>query len=332
VASIGLIPEGSGERELDATGWWSAAESPPRSSETSGRRSRRARGEENTMTRILRWQVGDVKITRVQEWEGSGLRFLLPDATQENLAAIDWIGPFVNEQGKAVASVHSLVLEVGSRRIVVDTCIGNDKQRMPMKNWHMLQGPFLSDLEEAGFAPPSIDTVVCTHLHTDHVGWNTTLVEDRWVPTFQNARTLISNAEWDHWRESDMEAMRPTLEDSVQPLFDADLVDLVAVDHEVAEGIHFEHTPGHTPGHSSVHIRSRGEEAVITGDIFHHPAQIAALHWKNTADEDPAQADATRRSFLDRYSDTPTLIIGTHFAGPTAGRLVRDGDAYRLDA
>jgi glyoxylase-like metal-dependent hydrolase (beta-lactamase superfamily II) len=259
------------------------------------------------------------------------MQFLLPDASPENLAKVDWIGPFLNPQGKALASVHSLILEVGDQRIVVDTCIGNDKERMPMKGWHMLQGPFLEDMERAGFPAKSIDSVACTHLHSDHVGWNTMKIDDRWVPTFQNARTLISDAEWEHWCQSDLKAMGPTLEDSVQPLFDADLVDLVGVDHEIAEGVFFEHTPGHTPGHVCVHIRSRGEEAVITGDIFHHPAQIAMLHWQNVADEDSVEADTTRRAFLARYADTPTLIIGTHFAGPTAGRLVRDGDLFRLD-
>lgn len=283
------------------------------------------------MTEILRWRVGDVRITRVQEWDGVGMRFVLPDATVENLAGVDWIGPFVDESGEAVGSVHSLVVEVDDRRIVVDTCIGNDKERLPARNWHRRQGPFLEDLDAAGFPVDTVDTVVCTHLHTDHVGWNTRLVDDRWVPTFRQARTLVTEAEWDHWRHTELEAMRPTLEDSVQPLFDADLVDLVGVDHEIADGVRFEHTPGHTPGHVSVRISSRGEEAVITGDVFHHPAQIARVDWSNVADSDPEAADLTRRSFLDRYADTPTLVIGTHFAGPTAGRLVRDGDTFRLD-
>ena len=103
------------------------------------------------MTEILRWQIGDVRITRIQEWEGTGMQFLLPDASPENLAKVDWIGPFLNPQGKALASVHSLILAVGDQRIVVDTCIGNDKERMPMKGWHMLQGPFLEDMARAGF-------------------------------------------------------------------------------------------------------------------------------------------------------------------------------------
>lgn len=286
------------------------------------------------MTTVLRWQVGDVRITRVQEWEAAGMRFVLPDATPENLAGVGWIGPYLDAQGEALGSVHTLALEVGERCILVDTCIGNDKERMPMRFWHKLQNPFLADLESAGFPTDRVDTVACTHLHTDHVGWNTRLVDDRWLPTFTEARTLVARVEWQHWSgEAEGEAiMRATLGDSVQPLFDAGLVDLVDLDHEVAEGVRFESTPGHTPGHVAIRISSRGEEAVITGDLVHHPAQFARPGWKVTPDSDPALADRTRRAFMERYADTPTLVIGTHFAGPTAGRLVRDGDAYRLDA
>ena len=118
--------------------------------------------------------------------------------------------------------------------------------------------------------------------------------------------------------------------DSVRPIFEAGLADLVDVHHVVHDTIRFEPTPGHTPGHVSVHIASQGEEAVITGDLVHHPCQFARPDWGSSADADPAQADRTRKAFMARYADTPTLIIGTHFAGPTAGRLVRDGDVYRL--
>ena len=281
---------------------------------------------------LLRWQVGDITITRVQELEAPGMRFLLPDATVENLAAIPWIGPYVDAGGDAVGSVHSLILEVGDRCIVVDTCIGNDKERLPMKMWHRRQSPFLEDLAQAGFPAERVDTVVCTHLHVDHVGWNTRLVEGRWVPTFTNARTLVARPEWEHWSEEEDEHTRTVLGDSVQPIFDAGLVDLVEVDAQIAEGVRLESTPGHTPGHVAVRISSRGEEAVITGDLVHHPAQFAQPGWEDKADSDPALADRTRRDFMARYADTPTLVIGTHFAGPTAGRLVRDGDAYRLDA
>jgi len=167
-------------------------------------------------------------------------------------------------------------------------------------------------------------------LHTDHVGWNTRLVEEQWVPTFSRARYLVARPEWEHWSQSEERWTQIVMADSVRPIFEAGLVDLVEVQHVVHETIRFEPTPGHTPGHVSVHIMSQGEAAVITGDLVHHPCQFARPDWGSSADTDPVQADRTRKAFMACYADTPTLIIGTHFAGPTAGRLVRDGDAYRL--
>jgi glyoxylase-like metal-dependent hydrolase (beta-lactamase superfamily II) len=281
------------------------------------------------MQEPLRWQVGDVRITRVQELEAPDLRFVVPETTVENLAEIAWVGPFLARNGHALASVHTLVLEIGPRRIAVDTCIGNDKPR-PIPDWNLRQGAFLEDLEKAGFAPSSIDTVICTHLHVDHVGWNTRLEGGRWLPTFPNARYLLGRREWEHWSAEDDENTRTILGDSVRPIFDAGLVDLVEADHAVDAAVRLEPTPGHTPGHVSVHITSRGEEAIITGDLVHHPSQFARPHWGAVVDSDAAQADRTRRAFMARYADTPVLVIGTHFAGPTAGHLVRDGDAYRL--
>jgi glyoxylase-like metal-dependent hydrolase (beta-lactamase superfamily II) len=281
------------------------------------------------MEHLLRWQVGDVRITRVQELEAPGMRFIVPNATIENVAAIPWLTPFLAANGDAVGSVHALLLEVAEHRMIVDTCIGNDKERR-IPPWNKRQGPFLAQLIDAGYPPERIDTVICTHLHIDHVGWNTRLVDQQWVPTFPQARYLVAQTEWEHWSQSEDRWTQIVMADSVRPIFDAGLVDLVAVDHQVHDTVRFEPTPGHTPGHVSVHISSRGEEAVITGDLVHHPCQFARPHWGSSADTDTAQADRTRKAFMARYADTPTLIIGTHFAGPTAGRLVRDGDAYRL--
>jgi glyoxylase-like metal-dependent hydrolase (beta-lactamase superfamily II) len=268
------------------------------------------------------WMVGNVKITRIVEVEATGgTRFILPQATPDAIKPIDWLLPhFATEEGKLIMSIHALVIDTGARRIIVDTCLGNDKKR-EIPAWNMLQTSFLSDLEKAGYPRESIDTVLCTHLHVDHVGWNTMLVEDEWLPTFPNARYLIGAREWAHWRETPQEEFGEVIEDSVAPIVNAGLADFVEMDHVVSEEVSLFPSVGHTPGHVCVQVRSNGEEAVITGDSMHHPCQIAHPDWSSTADADGQQAHKTRQSFLEKYSDTETLVIGTHFAAPTAGHL-----------
>lgn len=281
-----------------------------------------------------RWQVGDIKITRIVELEvAGGSRFILPDATREAVRPIEWLAPhFADADGRLIMSIHALIVETPDRRIVVDTCLGNDKQRT-IPGWHMRQGPFLDDIAAAGYPRETIDTVLCTHLHVDHVGWNTMLVDGKWVPTFPNARYLIGRTEWDHWSGKGAAQRRgdDIMGDSVRPVFEAGLVDLVDTDHAVADGVWLEPTPGHTPGHVSVRISSGGEDALITGDCIHHPCQMARPDWASSADSDPDAARATRLKLLNRYADGPVLVIGTHFATPTAGKIVRDGLVYRLE-
>jgi glyoxylase-like metal-dependent hydrolase (beta-lactamase superfamily II) len=279
------------------------------------------------------WKIGDVTITKVVEAEIPGkATWILPDATAENLRTIDWCRPhFVDADGASIMSVHALLVESQGQRIVVDTCIGNDKNLPAMKAWDKKTGgTFLADLTDAGFPPDSVDTVLCTHLHVDHVGWNTFKKDGRWLPTFPNARHLWNRAEYAYW-EGAAAIQGDVIAESVTPVLDAGLVDLVTEDHRITDEVRFESTPGHTPGHVSVHIASRGEEAVITGDLTHHPAQFAHPEWRSSADWDGEMGEATRREFCARYADRPVLVIGTHFATPTAGHIVRDGDVWRLD-
>jgi len=281
----------------------------------------------------MKWRVGEVAVTKIVELEVTGgSRFILPQATYEAVLPIGWLQPdFADERGRLKMSIHALVVETPSRRIVVDTCLGNDKENRRIPTWNKLQTSFLTDLAAAGYARETIDTVVCTHLHVDHVGWNTMLVGGRWVPTFPNASYLMGRIEYQHWTSQiEREDMTAVLGDSVAPVRDAGLVDLVETNHRICEEISLVPSPGHTPGHVSVRIASQGEAALITGDFMHHPCQIARPEWSSTADSDPEEARRTREAMLTGLAGTPTLVIGTHFAGRTAGHVVRAGNAFRL--
>ncbi|UZE50241.1 MBL fold metallo-hydrolase [Rhodopseudomonas sp. P2A-2r] len=279
----------------------------------------------------MQWTVGKVKITKIAEMETTGgTRFILPQAGPDEVRARPWLIPhFANDEGRLKMAVQSLVLETPSQRIVVDTCLGNDKQGRKVAIWNNLQTTFLNDMTAAGFPPDSIDMVLCTHLHVDHVGWNTRLLDGKWVPTFSNARYVFGEREYAHWKACNANEDVPEFNDSVQPIVDAGRADLVASDRQLSDEITLIPTPGHSPGHMSVHIRSEGEEALLTGDVAHHPIQMAHLDWSSTVDSDPLAAAATRRTLFTRFADTPTLVIGGHF---DAGFLKRDGDGFRLDA
>lgn len=282
----------------------------------------------------MKWKIGDVTVTKVVELEATGgTRFLLPQATKEEILPIAWLRPhFADDDGRLRMSIHTLVVETPTRKIVVDTCLGNDKQGRRIPHWNDRSGPFLADLTAAGYPVESIDTVLCTHLHTDHVGWNTRMIDGKWVPTFPRAQYLMGRVEYDHWSKgSDRPDMAAVLGDSVTPILDAGLATLVETDAVICDEVSLVPTTGHTPGHVSVKIASRGQEALITGDFIHHPCQMAHPEWSTLADSDAEAGIATRRRVFGALAGTPTLVIGTHFAGATAGRLVRDGDGFRLD-
>jgi glyoxylase-like metal-dependent hydrolase (beta-lactamase superfamily II) len=282
----------------------------------------------------MNWTIGDVTVTKIVELEMTGgSRFLLPQATPEAVLPIAWLQPhFADPTGRLRMSIHSFIVETPGRRIVVDTCLGNDKQGRRIPHWNDRDGPFLADLTMAGFPSESIDTVLCTHLHVDHVGWNTRRVDGKWVPTFPRAQYLMGRTEYEHWRTAkDRPDMANVLADSVTPIIEAGLATMVETNARICDEITLVPTLGHTPGHVSVMIQSNGEQAMITGDFMHHPCQIAHPEWSTLADSDPEQGIETRRRMFQRLAGTTVLIIGTHFAGVTAGRLVADGDSYRLD-
>jgi glyoxylase-like metal-dependent hydrolase (beta-lactamase superfamily II) len=278
---------------------------------------------------MLRWTIGDVTVTSVCEMEVAiPPAGLLAGATPDDIAPhADWLrGWAVDDEYNVVLRIQALVVESGSRRIVVDTCVGNDKER-DIPFFHHMQLPFLDDLAATGFPRETIDTVVCTHLHSDHVGWNTMLVDGTWVPTFPNARYLMVRKEYEHWQHT-ATPFGDILADSITPVLDAGLVDFVEPWHLVAPGVMLEPTAGHTPGHVSVCIRSGDQEAWITGDVLHHPVQCALPDLASVADEDAGAAEGMRRAMLSRWCDDGVLVIGTHFAAPCAGRLERNTAGY----
>ena len=281
---------------------------------------------------MQRWMIGNVNITRIIEQEDTSMRaeVILPEATRENVLPIEWLKPhFIDEHGDLITSIYSLLEHSGDKRIVIDTCVGNDKLRgVPM--WNKLQGAVLDEIAAAGFPRESVDYVVCTHLHQDHVGWNTREVDGRWVPTFPRARYLFARVEWEHWSHEKELGFAATLNESVRPLIDTDQADLVESDHKLTDEVLLEATPGHTPGHVAVRIASGGVRAMITGDLTHHPVQWAEPDWGMPADSDRAQATATRRRLIDAHADGGLLVIGTHYAPPTAGEIVSHEGGWRF--
>ena len=284
---------------------------------------------------MLSWQVGAVKITRVVESEMpieyDEKRPFLKQARPETLAQTPWLAPhYVTATGGLRLSIHALLVEAPGLRLVVDTCIGNDKPRKFIGGVP-LATPFLERMSEAGWSRDSVDAVVCTHLHVDHVGWNTMWQDGRWVPTFPKARYLIGEKEYAHWSTEGDAEQQDILRDSIKPVFEAGLVDFVPMDHRISPEVRLIPTAGHTPGHVSVAIESQGARALITGDTIHHPCQIAHPDWSPWFDSDPVESAVTRADLLQSVADEPVLVIGTHFAAPTAGHVTRDGAAYRFE-
>jgi glyoxylase-like metal-dependent hydrolase (beta-lactamase superfamily II) len=272
------------------------------------------------------WKVGDVTITRIPEVVVKlALGEFLPEATPAALAPHrGWLEPhFLAPDGTFELSIHGLVVDAGELTILVDTCLGPH----PIPGFENIGDgaeDFLAGLAAAGHPRESIDVVLCTHLHFDHVGWNVMREGDRIVPSFPNARYLFGRTEWEHWSSaSGAEAFAPTIGVAVRPIVEAGLADFVESDHKLCDTVRLVPTAGHTPGHVSVEIASRGERALITGDMTHHPVQWAEPDWKMPADSDSVAAAATRRRIAGSLADEPVLVIGTHYAPPCAGHLVR---------
>jgi glyoxylase-like metal-dependent hydrolase (beta-lactamase superfamily II) len=284
------------------------------------------------MDEFRKWRIGDVTVTRVIEVGNVTVpvSVILPKATAADVTAEGWLSPnYADEAGNIIVNFQGFLIEAGGRKIMVDTCIGEHKQ-LPSSMFDGMTAGFLEKLERAGAHPDEIDIVLCTHLHFDHVGWNTRLVDGVWAPSFKNARYLFARTELEHALAEALEPGDGHIEQSVKPILAAGLADIVETDAAVCEGVRLEPSPGHTPGHVCVWVESRGQGGVITGDCIHHPLQMARLEFSSGFDTDSDLAVATRRTLFGKLAGRPVLLIGTHFCEPTAGYVAADGAGFRL--
>lgn len=281
--------------------------------------------------------IGDIVVRAIHEKTEPTLppAEIMQAATQGALEPhMEWLAPtFLDpETGALILAFQSFVVQTPRHTILIDTCIGNDKERANPE-FHMQKGPWLDNLKALGLAPEDIDFVMCTHLHPDHVGWNTRLTDDRWVPTFPNARYVFAREEYAYWEAESAagsERIGLTFADSVLPVMEAGQAVLVDHDHQIDDGIWLEPTPGHSPGHVVVHAESSGGHGVFVGDLMHHPIQVPHPDWSTCWCWDLEMSAASRTRFVEQHTEAGTLILPVHFAGPTAGRIVEDGNSQRF--
>lgn len=279
--------------------------------------------------------AGDFTIHRVIEQETTFLPALdmlpglTPDVLNENRA---WMqqAHAIDPQDTLILAFQSYVVKTPHHTILIDSCIGNDKPRPTRPKWHMkTDDTYLRALSAAGLGVGDIDFVMCTHLHVDHVGWNTRLENGRWVPTFPNARYIFGKGEFDYWTAQHAKAEVPPFADSVLPVVEANKAEIVTNDHQIGDHVRLLPTPGHTPGHVAFTFGRGKDEAVFSGDLMHSPLQARYPELSAKFDVDQAQAATTRRNFLERYCDTDTLCCTAHFPSPSTGKIRRWGGGFR---
>jgi glyoxylase-like metal-dependent hydrolase (beta-lactamase superfamily II) len=277
----------------------------------------------------------DVKKVVEFEWRDRDPEFLLRNVSAEMFAATRTARDprFVNvEAARLIMSFHSYVISTGNVNILVDTCVGNHKNRPALAEWHMQERPYLETLHRAGFGLDDIDFVCCTHLHADHIGWNTQLEDGRWVPTFPKARYIFARREVEYWEQfhaADPDnPYRNSWADSVLPVLEAGRVDLVESDHEIASGIWLAPAPGHTPGNIVLELKQGSRRAMMCGDSIHHAVQIEKPSWSSNFCLDPVEAATTRLRLLERIADNGTVLLPAHFGGPTAVQVVSDDQGF----
>ena len=284
---------------------------------------------------VKSWKIGDVTVSRIVEmWDfQDNIRMTMPETTEEEVIALKWLHPhYATPDGRQRMNFQGFVVQAPGRTIVVDSCIGAGREREFEVFCDLPEG-FLEDLASLGISREEVDTVMCTHLHFDHVGWNTYKdpATGEFKPTFPNARYLFGRTEFEAWKDIRNDGVHNAnhMVECVDPIVAAGMADFIEGDHRICDEVYCEPSHGHTPGHVHVRISSKGEEAVITGDLMHHPMQCAMPERIATFDMDKESGRATRIGFVDKYADSGVLVIGAHFAEPTAGHIATGDDGAR---
>lgn len=284
--------------------------------------------------------VGSCQVSRIEEMLTPGFdpKFLLPDFDP----AVFGKHPELREpnfwhaaSSKVMSSMHSWLIRMDGKIILVDTGCGNHKTRaLPLfQRFHMLDLPYLDALAAEGVRPEQVDLVICTHLHIDHVGWNTVLKDGRWVPTFPHARYVFGRREFEHWRAPDAGLSKlpenaDVIADSVMPIVEAGLADFVDSGDRILPGLEVADAAGHTAGQLMVTLTSGRDAVVFSGDCIHQPLQVFRPDWNSRFCEDPETARATRRRLLAYCADRGAVIMPAHFGAPHAGFVQRAGDGW----
>lgn len=280
--------------------------------------------------------IGDTKITAIPEQMFTGFapddmfRDRDPAAFEAERGWMDG-AHYDPAEGRMAISIHAWLVQTGRHTVLIDTCCGNDKERPARPQWHRMQTGWLDNLRAAGVAPEQVDYVMCTHMHVDHVGWNTQLVDGRWVPTFPNARYLYSRVESDAFTSSENPLWQQVYADSVLPTVESGQALLVEDGHDVDEMFTLEAAPGHTPGNSVVDLRSGGARGLFVGDVIHHPIQLRYPDWQTKFCTDPLQSAQTRRRVLEAAVERQSLLVPAHFVAPHCGHVHEKGEAFWID-
>jgi len=291
-------------------------------------------------TRAATWTIGNLTITRIEEQ--LGFASLAPERylagfERETLARhLDWLVPdhYSPEHDRLVTSIHSWLIRTAHHTILLDSCGGNHKDRPGFARFHQLNTPYLDRLRAADVRPEDIDIVLCTHLHNDHVGWNTTLLDGRWVPTFPNAKYLFSKTESELGdprsnpaAEADLQR-RNAFHDSVLPVIESGQAVIVDGDHAIDDNLTIRPAPGHTHGHVALWLAHAEGRAVFCGDAIHHALQVHAPHWNSGFDELPDLARDTRRKLLEACAEHRVAMFPGHFGAPHAAHIQTSGSGF----